>query len=122
MQRLKDGTYPWVKVRDGMRFQAGEGCTLRFLATPGHCRDHYAVYFEEEGTVFSGDHVLGYGTTVVNDMFDYMASLRKLLALEPKHLYPGHGPFIQDGVGLLERYLGEPSLSLSFSLSLSLSL
>jgi glyoxylase-like metal-dependent hydrolase (beta-lactamase superfamily II) len=59
--------------------------------------------------VFTGDHVLGRGTTVVEwpggDMADYLASLELLLGLGPERLYPGHGPLVPDGVARVEGYL-----------------
>ena len=59
--------------------------------------------------VFTGDHVLGLGTTVVEwpggDMADYLASLELLLSLRPERLYPGHGPLVADAVARVEGYL-----------------
>jgi glyoxylase-like metal-dependent hydrolase (beta-lactamase superfamily II) len=59
--------------------------------------------------VFTGDHVLGRGTTVVEwpggDMGDYLASLRLLRDLGPERLYPGHGPPVPDAVARVEAYL-----------------
>lgn len=73
----------------------GEGWTLRAIATPGHTSNHLAFALEETGALFSGDHVMGWSTSVVSppdgDMTDYMASLEKLLAREDRVYYPGHG-------------------------------
>eukprot|EP00924_Labyrinthula_sp_SR-Ha-C_P016442 maker-scaffold_6-snap-gene-3.50-mRNA-1 protein AED:0.15 eAED:0.15 QI:0/0/0/1/0/0/2/0/375 len=82
-----------------------EGATLKVLHTPGHAHNHAAFYFEEEGNIFSGDHVLGYGTTVLRDLKPYMESLYLMKNLNPKKLYCGHGPHIEDGMDLLTRYI-----------------
>jgi ribonuclease/clavin/mitogillin len=50
--------------------------------------------FQEDNTVFSGDCILGEGTSVFEDLHDYIASLRKIIQLNPKTIYPGHGPVI----------------------------
>jgi glyoxylase-like metal-dependent hydrolase (beta-lactamase superfamily II) len=65
-----------------------EGASLRILWTPGHASDHIVVLLEEEHSLFSGDLILGYGTSWVDDLASYMASLRKLEALAPVRLYP----------------------------------
>ena len=86
-----------------------EGATLRAVFTPGHARDHLCFWLEEERALFSGDNVLGIGTTVIptqgGDLLDYMASLVKLLAGAPRRIYPAHGPCIEDGVSKLREYI-----------------
>ena len=86
-----------------------EGASLRALHTPGHAADHLCFLLEEEGSAFSGDNVLGVGTTVIpaegGDLQDYMDSLEKLLAASPSCIYPAHGPRIPDGVGKLREYI-----------------
>jgi glyoxylase-like metal-dependent hydrolase (beta-lactamase superfamily II) len=85
------------------------GLELRPLPTPGHAADHCCFLLAAERAVFTGDHVLGRGTTVVEwpggDMADYLASLRLLLDLRPERLYPGHGPLVPDAVDRVEGYL-----------------
>jgi len=81
-----------------------EGATLVALHTPGHAVDHCSFWLQEDKCLFSGDHVLGWGTTFLVDLYDYMKTLEFMIALRPVHLYPGHGPMIVDGVGLLQRY------------------
>jgi glyoxylase-like metal-dependent hydrolase (beta-lactamase superfamily II) len=86
-----------------------EGATLRAIHTPGHAADHLCFVLEEERAVFSGDNVLGVGTTVIpargGDLGDYLRSLERLLAEAPGRIYPAHGPVIADGVGKIREYL-----------------
>ncbi len=85
-------------LADGGRVSV-EGVTLRALATPGHAADHLCFVLEEENAVFSGDNVLGAGTTVIpgnGDMAQYLDSLALLLDISPDVIYPAHGPAITD--------------------------
>jgi ribonuclease/clavin/mitogillin len=86
-----------------------EGATLRALHTPGHAEDHLCFLLEEEGSLFSGDNVLGVGTTVIpaegGDLLDYMRSLERLLAEVRTAIYPAHGPLIEDGPGKVHEYI-----------------
>ncbi len=86
-----------------------EGATLRAVHAPGHAPDHLCFILEEEGSLFSGDNVLGVGTTVIppdsGDLLDYMNSLERLLAEKPTRIYPAHGPCIEDGCGKLREYI-----------------
>jgi ribonuclease/clavin/mitogillin len=86
-----------------------EGATLRGVHTPGHAPDHLCFVLEEEQALFSGDNVLGVGTTVIpnqsGDLGQYLASLARLLALGPRRIYPAHGPLIEDGVAKLREYI-----------------
>ena len=74
---------------------AGDGWTLRALHTPGHTSNHLCFALEEEAALFSGDHVMGWSTTVVappdGDMAAYMASLKRLLGRADRRYYPTHG-------------------------------
>ena len=86
-----------------------EGATLRALHTPGHAPDHLCFLLEEEGSLFSGDNVLGVGTTVIpatsGSLAQYMDSLERLLEAEPGAIYPAHGPMIEDGPGKIREYI-----------------
>jgi len=86
-----------------------EGATLRGVHAPGHAPDHLNFVLEEERALFSGDNVLGVGTTVIpaesGDLGDYLRSLEKLLAEKPTRIYPAHGPVIADGVAKLREYI-----------------
>jgi len=88
---------------------AAAGLELRPLPTPGHAADHCCFELAVERAVFTGDHVLGRGTTVVEwpggDMADYLASLELLRDRRPERLYPGHGPLVGDAVARVEGYL-----------------
>lgn len=74
---------------------AGEGWTLTAVATPGHTSNHLAFALPETGALFSGDHVMGWSTTVVmppdGDMTAFIASLAKLQARDDRVYYPAHG-------------------------------
>ena len=85
------------------------GVTLEAVHTPGHASDHLCLRIAQTGAVLTGDHVLGRGTTVVawpdGDMRAYMRSLRRLDALKPTVLYPGHGPALHDPSTVVSHYL-----------------
>lgn len=74
---------------------SGPGWTLRALATPGHTANHLAFALPEERTLFSGDHVMAWSTTIVappdGSMTDFMASLDKLRGRDETLYWPGHG-------------------------------
>lgn len=78
---------------------AGPGWTLTAVATPGHTSNHLAFALEETGALFTGDHVMGWSTTVVappdGDMAAYMASLDRLMARQDRIYYPAHGDPIE---------------------------
>jgi glyoxylase-like metal-dependent hydrolase (beta-lactamase superfamily II) len=73
----------------------GQNWTLDAVATPGHTSNHLCYALIEEAALFTGDHVMGWSTTVVSppdgDMADYMASLDKLIARTDLVYYPAHG-------------------------------
>ncbi|TPG43486.1 MBL fold metallo-hydrolase [Sphingomonas koreensis] len=77
---------------------SGDGWTLEAIATPGHTSNHLAFALPETKALFSGDHVMGWSTTVVSppdgDMAAYLASLEKLMERDDRVYYPGHGEVI----------------------------
>ena len=78
---------------------SGPGWTLEGVATPGHTSNHLCFALVEAQALFTGDHVMGWSTTVVappdGDMAAYMASLDRLLARDDAVYYPAHGPAIR---------------------------
>ena len=93
---------------------AGPGWTLTAIATPGHTSNHLCFALEETGALFTGDHVMGWSTTVVappdGDMADYMASLDKLHAREDRVYYPAHGPAVHKPKQLVRGMIGHRRL------------
>ena len=89
---------------------AGDGWTLVAVATPGHTSNHLAFALPESGALFSGDHVMGWSTTIVSppdgDMGEYMASLDKLLGREDRVYYPAHGDQVDNPRRLVRGMLG----------------
>jgi glyoxylase-like metal-dependent hydrolase (beta-lactamase superfamily II) len=97
---------PDVVVRDG---DAIAGSGFQCVFTPGHTSNHMCYALEEEKALFTGDHVMGWSTTVVappdGDMGDYMRSLEKLIARRDEILYPTHGSPIIAPRSFLRAYL-----------------
>ena len=89
---------------------AGQGWTLAAVATPGHTSNHLAFALAETKALFSGDHVMGWATSVISppdgDMGAYMASLDKLLARDDRVYYPGHGEAVDNPRRLVRGMLG----------------
>ena len=85
---------PDTELRDG-DVVMGQDWTLTAVHTPGHTSNHLCYELAEERALFSGDHVMGWSTTVVSppdgDMAHYIASCRTLLARADAVLYPTHG-------------------------------
>ncbi|KAK5976855.1 Beta-lactamase protein 2 [Trichostrongylus colubriformis] len=82
-----------------------DNVTLKILDTKGHTSDHISVLYEEESILFSGDCILGEGSTIFEDLGDYMDSLRRLLLLDCKTICPGHGPLITNPKAKIEEYI-----------------
>jgi glyoxylase-like metal-dependent hydrolase (beta-lactamase superfamily II) len=85
---------PDILVRDGMQI-VGEGFDLECVATPGHTANHICYALPQERALFSGDHVMGWSTSVIappdGNMGEYLASLEKLKARDDAIFYPTHG-------------------------------
>ena len=91
-------------VKDNATIEA-EGATLKVLFTPGHTKDHISLLLQEENAVFTGDCILGEGTAVFEDLYDYMKSLEKIASLQPLTLYPGHGKVITEPTKYIQSYI-----------------
>jgi glyoxylase-like metal-dependent hydrolase (beta-lactamase superfamily II) len=87
-------------LRDGETVEAGD-MPLSIHATPGHCANHLAFGLVGTGNLLSGDHVMGWNSTLVSvpdgSMADYLASLDRLAALPYARYFPAHGGPIEDG-------------------------
>ncbi len=85
------------------------GAGLRAVATPGHSPDSVSFWSEEARALFTGDTVLGRGTSVIDppegDLVVYLRSLRRMRDLDPRTIYPGHGPVVVRGRAKLDEYL-----------------
>lgn len=104
---------PITALHDGDQVTAQEA-TLRAVFTPGHAPDHLCYYLEEERAIFTGDVILGAGTTVIpddtGDLGQYMDSLRRLLDLDPDLIYPAHGPVIRNAREKIQEYIAHREL------------
>lgn len=98
---------PDVPARDGLKVE-GPGWSLEAITTPGHVSNHVCWALAEENALFSGDHVMGWSTTVISppdgDMGDYYASLDKVAARGFSRLWPTHGPPVEDVAPFLAAY------------------
>lgn len=90
---------PDIKVSDGDVIECA-GFDLACVYTPGHARNHMCFALPSQRLLFSGDHVMGWSTTVVSppdgDMADYLTSLGRLLDRDDAKLLPTHGAAIED--------------------------
>jgi glyoxylase-like metal-dependent hydrolase (beta-lactamase superfamily II) len=103
-----DGDYrPDRMLQDGEAIEI-DGHALTAVATPGHTSNH--LCFAYRGALFTGDHVMGWSTTVVvppdGDMGDYMTSLDKLRARDDRIYYPAHGPAVDKPQQLVRGMMG----------------
>jgi glyoxylase-like metal-dependent hydrolase (beta-lactamase superfamily II) len=87
----------------------GPGWTLEAIPTPGHTSNHLCYALPEENACFTGDHIMGWSTTVIappdGDMTDYLASLETIRARGFATLWPTHGPPIREVDAFLAAYL-----------------
>ncbi|KAL9118957.1 MAG: hypothetical protein Q9187_004489 [Circinaria calcarea] len=93
-------------IADGQIFSV-EGATVKAVFSPGHSVDHMCFTLEEENAMFTGDNVLGQGTTAIEDLGVYMASLQKMQAVGCTLGYPGHGSTIANLKAKLAEYVGQ---------------
>ena len=99
---------PDVALSDG-DVVAGEGWSFEAVHTPGHTSNHLCYALDQEKALFSGDHVMGWSTTVIappdGDMRAYMRSLHRLLARDDEIYWPTHGPPITTPEPFLKAYI-----------------
>src|SRR5579862_9871649 len=88
---------------------AGPGWTMEAIPTPGHTSNHIFYALKEENALFSGDHIMGWSTTVITppdgDMTDYLASLDRIRARNFTTLWPTHGPPIREVTPFIDAYI-----------------
>ncbi|KAH6614737.1 beta-lactamase-like protein [Chaetomium sp. MPI-SDFR-AT-0129] len=112
-----EGSWTHARIVDGQQFRV-EGATLTAVHTPGHTPDHVVFFWDEEGALFTGDNVLGHGTSVFGDLGQYVSSLEKMGQLYEektdtkggtgagtKKAYPAHGEVVEDGPGRIAEYI-----------------
>jgi glyoxylase-like metal-dependent hydrolase (beta-lactamase superfamily II) len=96
------------RIRDGEQVSTGS-VSLGVVATPGHTPDHVAFFDAGSGSLFTGDAVLGRGTSVIDppegDLAAHLRSLRRMRELGPRTIYPGHGPVVLRALAKLDEYL-----------------
>ena len=105
-----DTTYEPERVLSDGEAVSGDGWTLRAVHTPGHTSNHLCFALEESGALFTGDHVMGWSTSVIvppdGDMGDYLESLDKLYSREDRVYYPAHGAPVEKPQQLVRSMLG----------------
>lgn len=103
------GFIPDIAVADGSVFFSTAEFSLTAVATPGHTSNHLAIAMDAENALFTGDHVMGWSTTVVappdGDMRAYMESMHKVITRTDSVLWPTHGGPITDPQPFLRAYL-----------------
>ncbi len=125
-KEIPEGVKEWIERTAQWRKEAAEagadelvsdndtlsigGLTLRMVHSPGHTAGHISPFLEQGRVLFAGDNVLGMGTTVVpppphGDMFDYIASLKKMQALDADVMCCGHGPVVREPNRKLEELI-----------------
>lgn len=105
-----DATYEPDRVLADSEAISGDGWTLRAVHTPGHTSNHLCFALEESGALFTGDHVMGWSTSVIvppdGDMGEYLDSLGKLYEREDTVYYPAHGKPVDRPQKLVRSMIG----------------
>lgn len=95
-------------LRDGQQLKAGT-VAITAVHTPGHTSDHVAFHVPSDGALFTGDAVLGRGTSFIDppdgDLAQYLRSLARMQELAPRTIYPGHGPVVLGAAAKLQEYV-----------------
>jgi len=99
---------PDLVLQDGDEV-GGDGWSVRAIHTPGHAPDHLCFAMDDRKILFSGDHVMGWNTSVVappeGSMRDYMASLERLMQRDDEIYLPGHGGRIENPARFAKAFL-----------------
>ena len=99
---------PDVLLKDGDVIQ-GSGWTVESVYTPGHTSNHLCFALKEENALFTGDHVMGWSTSVIGppdgDMTQYMKSLERLLERDDDIYWPTHGTCINDVKNYVQAFI-----------------
>ncbi len=100
--------FPDVEVRHGDVIE-GDGWTLECVYTPGHTSNHLCFALEEENALFTGDHIMGWSTSVIGppdgDMTQYMDSLSLLLDRDDEIYWPAHGTCIENVKDFVQAFI-----------------
>ncbi|KAI4215146.1 MAG: hypothetical protein LQ351_002461 [Letrouitia transgressa] len=93
-------------IEDGQIISV-EGATIKALHTPGHSHDHMSFILQEENAMFTGDNVLGHGTSAVETLGEYMDTLRLMKSQDCERGYPAHGAVITNLNAKIQEYLAQ---------------
>lgn len=96
------GFVPDEVLADGAAVPVGDEL-LEVVATPGHSDDH--LCFLVDRVLFTGDHIMGGSSVMVEDMSSYLRSLERVRRLGPEALYPGHGEVMEDPSDVIDWYV-----------------
>ncbi len=102
------GFKPDIEICNGLKIN-GDGWTIEAIHTPGHTSNHMCYALHEENVLFSGDHIMGWSTSVVSPpdghMGDYLHSLETILARRFDRIIPTHGAIIEDPRPFVQAYI-----------------
>jgi glyoxylase-like metal-dependent hydrolase (beta-lactamase superfamily II) len=96
------GFDPDLRLTDGATVSVGD-MEVRVVHTPGHSEDH--LCFLAERVLFTGDHIMGGSSVMVDKMVPYLRSLERVRRLDLESLYPGHGEVVDDPQAVIDWYL-----------------
>ncbi|KAJ3251479.1 hypothetical protein HK103_002383 [Boothiomyces macroporosus] len=103
-EKYLNTNHQFQSLKDGQIFET-DGATLKVIHTPGHTSNHVCFQLLEENAIFSGDLILGRGTTIFDNLSEYMNSLRLVKDISPQIIYPAHGEMIKDGQAKIQEYI-----------------
>lgn len=99
----------WRALVDGDEIGFGD-TSVKAICTPGHSPDHLAFWRERTRAMYTGDLVIAGGSVVIEasrggNLIQYLKSLQRVLELEPRQLFPAHGPRVDDPPALVRSYV-----------------